>query len=160
MHQHHDPRTVTQRESEPRRTVHVVPPLEEAFNAGLRAPARGSVTAKTNTEANRQTNPGSPTHSDRLAVLRRWATPPNPKTVPAPSWEDIKRDADLGRQVPPTGWPHTLSVLWSRGVALPGRAVVVWLDWVLRSPSRFLAAFVVYALVAHLPGMGWLPWFF
>ncbi|MGH3432126.1 MAG: hypothetical protein ACRDQB_04740, partial [Thermocrispum sp.] len=92
--------------------------------------------------------------------LRHWATPPNPKASEPPTWDQLKWDGDNGRQAPREGWPRTASVLWSRTVALPGRATAVWLDWVSRSPARCLTVFVLYALLAHLPGMRWLPWLY
>lgn len=152
--------TVTQRESEHRPPVRVVPPIEDAFKAGAHAPARTSLTANPNINANPRTNSSSPTqrHRELGLVLLRWLTPPNPRAVPPPSWDQLKWNGDHGRQAPTTGWPRTASVIWTRTVALPGRAVAIWLDWIVRSPSRFLAVYVLYALVAHLPGMGWLPW--
>lgn len=156
MNQH----PVTHGESEPRGSLRALRPLDGAFNAGGRAPARASITAKANALGDPRANSGSPTEGDRTARLRRWITPPNPKTTAPPSWDQLLWHGDHGRQAPKEGWPRTGSVLWSRTVALPGRAAAVWLDWVSRSPSRCLVVFVLYALLAHLPGMGWLPWFY
>lgn len=155
----------THREMQQRPALVAVPTSETGATAGTRAAAR----ARTAEETQQQPQPRpqrpivTPRDTQQETVqsrLRRWITPPNPRMTAAPSWEQIKECGDAGRHAPPNGWPRTVSVLWSRDVALPARALAIWLDWVARSPSRFLVVLVLYALVAHLPGMDWLPWIF
>lgn len=136
--------------------------------AGERAPARGTEAPKANTVANSDANPGSLTRRDRSrfgsedprARLARWSTPPDPRTTAAPSWDELRRNAEHGRHAPAVGWPHTASVAWSRTITLPVRALLVWLDWIARCPSRTLAVLALYALLTHVPAFGWLPWFY
>ncbi|MPY99984.1 MAG: hypothetical protein GEU97_18740 [Actinophytocola sp.] len=137
-----------------------MPPPENGANAGVREPAR----AKESTQPQQHSQPADVTLRSRLGDLATRVgtlfTPPNPRTTSPPSWDQLIEYGDRGRQAPKDGWPRTLSVLWSRVVALPGRALAIWLDWITRCPSRSLVALVLYALLAHLPGMGWLPWFY
>lgn len=154
----------TQRDNRAGVALRAVPPPEEGVNAGVREPAR----AKNSGHSQQDPQP-EPQHQD-ITLRDRWGgivarvgtlfTPPNPRTTVPPSWDQLVEYGDHGRQAPATGWPRTLSVLWSRGVALPGRALAIWLDWITRCPSRSLVALVLYALLVHLPGLGWLPWFY
>lgn len=158
----------THRDNEQRRRLHPVPPPTVEATAGKRAPARGSVAVETNTGANVKMNPGSLTHrnetqralKDLPARLASWSIPPNPRATALPSWDELRWNADHGRHAPPTGWPHTASVIWSRAVTLPVRALVIWIDWIARCPSRTLAVLVLYVLLAHVPALSWLPWFY
>lgn len=132
--------------------LRAVPPPDDGGNAGVREPARARLTPLPEQQPEQRTE--RRTITERVACLRGWMTPPNPKTTPPPTWDQLRCHGDHGRHAPATGWPHTLSVAWSRTVALPARAAAVWLDWLARSPSRCLAAGVLYALVAHVPGDG------
>ncbi len=154
------PRPDTQRENQAGVALRAVPPPDDAVNAGVREPARAKKHGQT------QQHPQHPnaTLRSRLNALAARAgklfTPPNPRTSTPPSWGQLVEYGTHGRQAPRDGWPRVLSVLWSRVVALPGRALAIWLDWITRCPSRSLVALVLYALLAHLPGLGWLPWFY
>lgn len=134
--------------------LHAVPQGESGANAGVREAARARLTALPEPPPERRAEHRA------LAELRRWVTPPDPRKAAPPTWDQLRWNGDHGRHTPTDGWPHTVSVAWSRTVALPARAVAVWLDWIARCPARCLAVFLLYALIAHLPGMGWLPWFF
>lgn len=151
--QHPDP--ITQRNDERGVPLRAVPPPDSGANAGVRESARASLKALP--EQQPEQRPEGHAITERVARLRRWMAPPNPKTTPPPTWDQLRWHGDHGRHAPVAGWPHTLSVAWSRTIALPARAAAVWLDWIARSPSRCLATFVLHTLVAQLPGMGWLP---
>lgn len=143
-------------------TISWRPPTTGA-NAGMPAPARESITADPQQQPQPEPQRRRVTPGDLTAIGRRfgqWVTPPNPKSTPPPTWEQLKLRGDVGRHAPREGWPRTVSVVWSRSVGLPGRALAVWLDWISRSPSRFLAALILCALITQLPGMSWLPWIF
>lgn len=159
---------VTHGDSTPGVPLRAVPPLENGANAGVRVPARARLTplpeqSPEHAAELRTATDGSHRQLDAaplLARLKRWASPPNPKAARPPSWDALTWNGDHGRHVPKTGWPRTASIAWSRTVALPVRASAVWLDWIARCPSRCLAVFVLYALLAHVPGLTWLPWIF
>lgn len=158
------PTLVTDSESEHQRTLRAVPAESEGTNAGARALARASESANANSDQASRANPDSPTDGDtnpsKWTRLKTWASPPNPKTTPPPTWDQLRWHGEHGRQAPKTGWPRTISIAWCYTVAQPGRALAVWLDWISRSPSRCLVAFVLYVLLAHVPGLTWLPWFY
>jgi len=154
------PHRATRRDNQTGVALRAVPPPEGGVNAGVREPAR----AKESAQPQQHPQPSDVTLRRRLSALATRVgtlfTPPNPRTTPPPSWDQLIEYGDRGRQAPPSGWPRTLSVLWSRSIALPGRALAIWLDWITRCPSRSLVVLVLYALLVHLPGLGWLPWFY
>lgn len=157
----HQRTPATECEGEQRPQLRSVPAGERHTKAGVRADARAIIAAETNTAEVVDANPSSPTERARMARrLRHWITPPNPKSTPPPTWDQLRWHGEHGRQVPKSGWPRTLAIGWSCLVAQPVRALAIWLDWIARSPSRFLVAFVLYALLAHVPGLTWLPWLF
>lgn len=147
-----------------RRESHDLEPLPPGSKAGLRAPARERDATQVQQQPQLDSQPQQVTDGEGRTSLgarfARWITPPNPSTIAPPTWDELRWQGDHGRHAPASGWPRTFSVAWSRTVALPGRALAVWLDWVAGSPSRFLVVFVLYALLVHVPGLGWLPWIY
>lgn len=151
---------ITHGQPQPGRNLRAVPPPQAGLNAEVRTAARASITAYPQQQTQRETQQGAINTCGERGPFARWITPPNPRTTAPPTWDELRWHGDHGRHAPKAGWPHNVSVVWSRMVALPARAAAVWLDWVVRSPSRTLAVLVLYALLAHLPGLTWLPWFF
>uniref|UniRef100_UPI003F4936FB hypothetical protein n=1 Tax=Actinokineospora sp. CA-119265 TaxID=3239890 RepID=UPI003F4936FB len=91
--------------------------------------------------------------------LRQWARPPDVVAEPPPTWEQLRWRGAHGDQVAREGWTRAAAQAWTLGVTLPVRALVIWLDWIARCPSRTAVAVVLYTLLAHLPIGAWLlPW--
>lgn len=142
--------------------------VPEGGSAGACAPAHARVAEEINLNSQPDPQPPAPTDSDHQAgvaepktpVLQRlaqWAHPPNIKAWMPPTWEQIKWRGEHGEHVAREGWPRSGSQAWKR-VYLSVRVVQALVDWIFESGSRAAVAFVLYALLAHLSFMSWLPW--
>lgn len=76
-----------------------------------------------------------------------------------PGIADTIRYARHGEQVPPEGFGRLLMLLYGFLIAVPIRVVLACLDWVFERPTRLLALFGLYAVLAHTPFGRFLPWF-
>lgn len=94
----------------------------------------------------------------RARAVAAWAHPPNLRTEVPPTWDQIGWHGRHGQHVAAEGWTRKATVVWNFAVYRPFRVLWVYADWLLRSPSRFVTAVVLYGLAAHVRALAWLPW--
>lgn len=129
--------------------------IEQPLNPALNPPSQPLVPVGTDPPAEVMQTPAVPNPLERL---KSWASPPDVRREPPPTWEQLKWRAEGGDQVARDGWTRTAALAYTKGVALPVRALLVWLDWIVRVPSRAAVALLIYSVLAHLGPFTWLPW--
>lgn len=98
----------------------------------------------------------------RVGEVWAWLSaefmPPDLGSKGRPSIADTWHYATHGSQAPSDGPARAAFRVWA-WVVIPLRYGLGILDWILERPSRSVAAFGLWALLAHTPIGRFLPWF-